>query len=155
MAPEALMPQGNSYQDLQDFRDMIVEGEDLFEESITIVRTTSQPATPGAMQGAPKPVTVQIPSTAVMVEMGVASKMFAVGVLSAGDVVIQIRERLQESNQNIGGSQVADKIIYAGNEYRMVSRPDCQPFGAGKSGDCPFYIVHLRRTNSTGDVVGE
>ena len=74
------MPQGNSYQDLQDFRDMIVEGEDLFEEALTIVRTTSQPTTPGAMQGAPKPVTVHTPSTAVILELGVASKMFAAGV---------------------------------------------------------------------------
>ena len=146
-----------SHADLEAFREMIVENEDLLEEPITIVRTSSQSATPDPMQGPAKPSTTNIPSTCCVVSMGVAAKMFAAGVLAAGDLVIEIRERLQESNLNVGGSQIADKIIYAGNEYVMVSRPDCQPFGAVKSStgdDAAFYVVHLRRSNAPSDVAG-
>ena len=133
---------------------MIVDGEDLFEEPITIIRASAQSATPGIMKGPQKATTSQISSTAAVVSMDVAAKMFASGVLSAGDLVLQIRERLLESTMNVGGSQIADKVIYAGNEYRLVSRPEPVSFGDAKSGIVPFYIVHLRRSNSTSDTAG-
>ena len=86
--------------------------------------------------------------------MAVAAKTLGPGVLSAGDLVLQIRERLLESNENVGGTQIADRVVFEGMEYRMVGRPDCQHFGAPASGICPFYIYHLRRTNATTDVAG-
>jgi len=149
-----MIPQGNTWQDLQNFRDAISEGEDTFEVPITIKRAVSQVIAPGAMLNQQATVWQSIPSSAVEVSMDVAAKFFASGVLSAGDLVLQISERLLESDANIGGTQLADRVIFEGMEYRMVGRPDCQHFGAVKSGICPFYLVHLRRTNSTSDVAG-
>ncbi len=140
--------------DMDDFSAMVAETEGSFGESITIKRWTSQSTTPGAFGTPAAPVFTNVASQAVIVEMNVASKLFAAGVLSAGDLVIQIRERLNEGSMNIGGSQAADRIIYKGMEYRMVQRPIPQGFGAALGPDVPFYIVHLRRTNSTSDTVG-
>lgn len=140
--------------DLGDFSEMVAETGTTFEEPITIKRWASQSLTPGAF-GTPVPaVFTTFPATAVIVEMGVAAKLLGAGVLSAGDLVIQIRDRLNEASTNIGGTQAADRVIYRGMEYAMVQRPIPQSFGAGLSPDVPFYIVHLRRTNPTTDTVG-
>lgn len=136
------------------FGEMVAEEQSTFEEPITIKRFVSQPATPGVYGTPQKPVFTSFEATAVVVELGVASKLFAAGVLSAGDIVLQMRDRLNESNENIGGSQMADRVIYRSMEYRMVQRPIPESFGGGLSGDVPFYTVHLRRTNSTSDAVG-
>lgn len=140
--------------DEDDFLTMAVETSGTFEEPITIKRWASQSTTPNPFGSAPEGVFATFPATAVIVEMNVAAKMFAAGVLSAGDLVIQIRDRLNEGSMNIGGAQAADRIIYRGMEYRMVQRPIPQSFGAVLGPDVPFFIVHLRRTNSTSDSVG-
>lgn len=136
------------------FGEMVAEEQSTFEEPITIKRFVSQPSTPGVYGTAQKPTFSSVAATAVVVEMGVASKLFAAGVLSAGDLVLQMRDRLNESNENIGGTQMADRVVYRGMEYRMVQRPIPESFGGGLSGDVPFYTVHLRRTNAATDTVG-
>lgn len=140
--------------DLSVFGDIAIEEQSTFEEPITIKRWVSVPATPGVYGTPQKATFTSFAATAVVVEMGVASKYFAVGVLSVGDLVIQIRDRLNESNENIGGAQGADRVIYRGMEYRLVQRPIPIAFGDGLSPDVPFYLVHLRRTNATTDTVG-
>lgn len=140
--------------DTSDFGEMIAEEQSTFEEPITIRRFASQPSTAGAFGTPQKPQFTDFAATAVVVEMNAAASMFAAGVLSAGDMVLQMRDRLNEGNENIGGTQLADRVVYRSMEYRMVQRPQPVSFGAGLSPDVPFYIVHLRRTNSTADTVG-
>lgn len=136
------------------FGEMVAEEQSTFEEPITIKRFVSQPSTPGVYGTAQKPTFTLVPATAVVVSLGVAAQLFAAGVLSAGDLVLQMRDKLNESNENIGGTQMADRVVYRGMEYRMVQRPIPESFGGGLSGDVPFYTVHLRRTNATTDTVG-
>lgn len=140
--------------DLSGIGEMVAEEESTFDDPITISRFTSQPSSPGAFGTPQKPQFTAFQATATLVEFGVAAKMFEAGVLVAGDIVLQIRDKLNEGNENIGGSQLADRIIFRGIEYRMVQRPEPVTFGGGLSGDTSFYIVHLRRTNSTSDTVG-
>lgn len=140
--------------DLSDFGEMIVEEQSTFEEPITIRRWTSQPSVPGAYNTTQSAVYTDFPATAVIVEMNVAAKMFAAGVFSAGDVVMQIRDRIGEGNGNVGGTSMPDRVIYRGMEYRLVQRQYPITFGSGLSGDAAFYITHLRRTNSASDTVG-
>lgn len=148
-----MMDQGLST-DLSDFGEMIAEEQSTFEEPITILRWVSQPSVPGAFE-TPQPASyAAFPATAVVVEMSAAAKMFAAGVLSAGDLVIQIRDQIYEGNGNIGGSAMPDRVLFRGMEYRLVQRQYPITFGSGLSGDVAFYITHLRRTNSISDVVG-
>lgn len=135
--------------DALQFGDSIVELESTFEEAITIKRWVSKSTTPGAFQTAQAASYTTFQASAVVVEMGVAANMFSAGVMSAGDLVLQMRERLNEANKNIGGTQQADRVIYRNMEYYMVQRP--QPIHLA---DDLFYIVHLRRTNSASDTVG-
>ncbi len=149
MIPQALGTDGSG------FGEMIAEEEGQFEEPITIRRFASQSATPSAF-GTPLPPSspTDYPATAVVVEMNVAAKLIAADVLQAGDLVLQMRDRLNEAAGNVGGSQLADRVIYRGMEYRMVQRPHPVTMGQGLSGEAQFYIVHLRRTNSTADTAG-
>ncbi len=140
--------------DRQTFGEMVAETRSQFEEPITIRRWTSTPTTPGAFGTPQKAQFTDFPATALVVMMDVAFKMFAAGVLSAGDLVLEMTDRLNEGNENVGGSQQADRIVYRGMEYRMVQRPIPAAFCAGLSPDVPFWTVHLRRTNSTADTVG-
>lgn len=140
--------------DSTNFGESIAECESTLEEPILIRRFSGQTTTPGAFGTTQKPTPTDIPSTAVVVEMGVAAKMFAAGILSVGDLVLQMRDRILEGNENIGGSVFADRVVYRGMEYRMVQRPIPESFGGGLSEDVPFWTVHLRRTNSTADQVG-
>lgn len=150
-----MIPQASASNDFTDFGEMVAECESEFAEPITIRRAAaSQPSTPGASGAAKKAVFTDFPATAVQVEMGVAQKMYAAGVLSAGDLILQMSDRLNEGNENTGGTQLADRVVYRGMEYRMVQRPQPVTMGAGLSPNAQFYIVHLRRTNSPSDVVG-
>lgn len=141
--------------DYPNFADMVGEGEGLFEEPIIIRKAAAvQPSTPGAFGTQQKLTFAEISATACVVEMSVAANMFAAGTLSAGDLVLEMRERLNEGNENLGGSQLADRVVYRGMEYRLVQRPIPAAFAPGRSPDAQFYVVHLRRTNATTDVVG-
>lgn len=140
--------------DLSGIGEMVAEEESTFDDPITIRRFVSQPPGPGAFGTPQKPQFTDFPATATLVSMSEAAKMFAAGVLSAGDLVFQIRDKLNEGNDNIGGSQLADRVVFRGMEYRMVQRPQPVTFGGGLSGDTSFYIVHLRRTNAGSDMVG-
>ncbi len=136
------------------FGESVAEEESSFGEPITIKRFSSRNASPGAF-GTPQAIQfTTFEAIAVVVSMVVASKMFAAGVLAAGDLVLQMRDYLNEGNDNIGGSQIADRVLYRGIEYRMVQRPIPEALGAGLGGDVPFWTVHLRRTNATTDTVG-
>lgn len=130
--------------------DVSVELETNFGEPITIRRFTSRPAQPGALMTAQKQQYTDTAATAILVSQNVASAMFAADAFQAGDIVLQMRDRLGEGNGNIGGSSGADRVIWRGAEYRMVQRTQPDSFGAGD----PFYTVLLRRTNATTDTVG-
>ena len=135
--------------DQEQFGQAMAELEKTFEEAITIKRFSSQPSTPSAFGTPQKIQFTSVAATAVVVSMGEAQSMFAEGVLQAGDLVLQMRDRLNESNENVGGSTPADRVVWRGMEYRMVQRPE--PIFL--DGDV-FYKVLLRRTNDTGDSVG-
>lgn len=136
--------------DVADFTEAVVEQETTFDEAITIKRFSSQPSTPGAFGTPQKIQYTTFAATAVVVEENVAASMFAAGVLQAGDLVLQMRERLTESNENIGGSTPGDHVLWRGSEYRQVQRPHAVTIG----GDS-FYIAHLRRANLASDVTGQ
>ena len=149
-----MMPQASGT-DFNNFAEMVGEVDSLFEEPITIRKAAvSQPSAPGAFQTPQKPTFTDIASSAVVVDMNAAAKMFAAGVLSAGDLVLEMRERLNEGSENIGGAVLADRVVYRGMEYRLVQRPRPVALGAGQSPNSQFYIVHLRRTNTNADTVG-
>lgn len=135
--------------DASIFGEAIAEMEHCFEEPVTIRRYVSQPSLPGAYITQQKATFTDFPASAVVVEMSVVSNLFAAGVLSAGDLVLQMRDRMNEGNQHIGGDQQADRLLYRGMEYNMVQRPYVITLG----GDT-FNIYLLRRTNSTADQTG-
>lgn len=135
--------------DASVFGEAIAEYEHSFEEPVTIRRFVSQPSTPGAFNTQQKATFEDFPATAVVVDMNAVASLFAAGVLSAGDLLLQMRDRMNEGNQNIGGTQQADRLVYRGMEYRLVQRPYTISLG----GDV-FNICHLRRTNSPDDQVG-
>lgn len=140
--------------DQAQFGEAIVEAEGLFEEAITIRRFSAQSSTPGAFGTNQKATFTDFAATAMMVEMGVAQKMISMGIMEAGDIFLQMRDRLNEGSANIGGAQIADRVVFRGMEYRMVQRPQPVAVGAGLGPDVPHFIVQLRRTNSTADTVG-
>lgn len=140
--------------DFGGIAEAVQEIENLFDDPITILRFASQPAQPGAFKTPQKPQFTSFPATATLVEMNVAAKYIAAGQLAAGDVVLEMRDRLNEGDENIGGTRVADRVIYRGMEYKLVQRPIPVELGAGLSPDSQFYVCHLRRTNSVSDVVG-
>lgn len=140
--------------DLVFLDESIAEMERTFDDPITIKRFSSQTSSPGVFQTPQVPTFTTFDATATLIEMNVASKYYASGILSAGDIVLEMRERLNEGDENIGGSNLADRVIFRGMEYRMVQRPDPVTFGGGLSGNVPFYRVLLRRTNSKSDTVG-
>lgn len=131
------------------FGEAIAEFEHSFEEPVTIRRYVSQPSLPGAFNTQQKATFTDFPATAMVVDMQAAQSMFAAGVLSAGDLVVQMRDRLSEGTENVGGTQQADRLIYRGMEYLMVQRPYTITLG----GDV-FNVIHLRRTNSQADQGG-
>lgn len=141
--------QGNPLDDQAMLSEGIVESQASFEEAITIKRFASQSKTTDALGHAPAPTYTTFPATAVVVEMGVDRHLYVAGVLSAGDLHLQMRERLRESDLNNGGSNPGDRVIYRGAEYRLIMRP--VPVVVG---DVAFYNTFLRRTNSTGDTAG-
>lgn len=145
----SVFEQNEGGEDQEQFSQAIIELERTFEEPIIIRRWLSQSATPNEFKQAPPPVYSDTPSTAVMVSLGLSKALLAAGVLSAGDVHLQIRERLSESNETIGGSQAGDHVIFRGSEYRLIQRPE-----PAYLGDVLFYNTYLRRTNSTTDTVG-
>lgn len=134
--------------------DQMVEGiaelERTLEEPITIKRFASQIATPGAFGTQQKLAYTDFPATAVVVSQGVAAEMFKAGVMSAGDIVLQIRELLRETDENIGGSYAGDLVVWRGYEYRMVQRGDSADLNASPT----FYTYLMRRTNAKTDVGG-
>lgn len=132
------------------FEDGIVEEESSFEEPITIRRFLSRPSTPGVFQTAQNPQFTDFQATAAVVSQQVAAELFKAGILQVGDLVLQMRDRLNEGSMNIGGTQLADRVVWRGAEYRMVQRTE--PVRVG--GDDVFYHALLRRTNSTADTVG-
>lgn len=140
--------------DFDQLADALQEAESLLEEPITILRFASQPAAPGVFGTPQKPVFTNFPATAVKVSMEQAAKVAAAGQLSAGDIVLEMRDRLNEGNENVGGAQLADRVLYRGMEYRMVQRTEPVELGAGLGPNAQFYLVHLRRTNATADAVG-
>lgn len=140
--------------DTQDFGEMVAEVRSQFEEPITIRRFASQTTAPGAFLTQLPSTFTDVSATALVVSMDVAAQHFAAGSFSAGDLVLEMTDQLNEGSNNIGGAVVADRVIYRGMEYRMVQRPIPISLGAGLSPDVPFWIVHLRRTNSTADTVG-
>lgn len=131
------------------FGEMIVEQENQIEDPITIRRFTSQDTTPGVFKTAQKAAYTDFPSSALVVTLDVAKSMFAEGIMSAGDLVLEMRDRLSEASGNIGGTAGGDRVIWRGAEYRMVQRP--QPINLG--GDV-FFVTLLRRTNAQTDTVG-
>lgn len=148
-----MIPQGLGT-DSAAFGEMVAEEEGIFDEPITIRRLGAIPSAAGAFQTPQRPTPTDSPATAVVVEMGVAAKYIAADVLQAGDLILQMRDKLNESSGNIGGTQTGDRVVYRGMEYRMVQRPQPVTLGQGLSGDVAFYIVHLRRTNAQTDTVG-
>ncbi len=101
--------------DLSGIGEMVAEEESTFDDPITIRRFTSRPSDPGAFGTPQAPQFTAFPATATLVEFGVASKMFAAGVLAAGDIVLQMRDKLNEGTDNVGGSQLADRVIFRGS----------------------------------------
>ncbi len=132
------------------FAESIVEQESSFDEPITIQRYSSRPTSPGVFKTAQAPQFTAFAATATLVSEDVAITFMKAGKMSAGDIVLQMRERLNEGSMNIGGTVLADRVIWRGAEYRMVQRPE--PVRVG--GDDPFFHVVLRRTNAASDTVG-
>lgn len=135
--------------DASIFGEAIAELEHTFEEPVTIRRFVSQPSLPGAFNTQQKATFTDFPATAVVVDMNAVANLFAAGVLSAGDLMLQMRDRMNEGDQHLGGTQQADRLVYRGMEYRMVQRPYTISYG----GDT-HNVYHLRRTNSTADQKG-
>jgi hypothetical protein len=127
----------------------IIENERVLEEAITIKLFSNQSSAPGAFGTQKKITFTDFPATAVLVDLGIAASMFKEGVLTAGDIVLHMRERLTESNEHIGGNHPGDRVIWRGSEYRLVQRPIPVLLN-----DVMFYDVLLRRTNSQQDVTG-
>lgn len=142
--------QGSPVDDQTDFVEGIVEQEASFEEPITIKRFSGQSSTPDAFGQKPVPTYASYDATAVLVELGIKNSLLVAGVLSAGDIHLQMRERLAESDENAGGSNPGDRLIFRGAEYRLIMRP--VPVVVGN--DVVFYNTYLRRTNSNADQGG-
>jgi len=145
----AVFDQGGTGDDQVQFAEGIVEQESSLEEPVTIKQFVSQSATPDAFGQNVQPTYASFPATAVMVDLSVHSGLLAAGVLSAGDLHLQIRERLHESDEDAGGSHPGDRLIFRGAEYRLVMRP--VPVVVG---DVTFYNTFLRRTNENSDTAG-
>lgn len=141
--------QGGTGDDVTMFAEGIVENEHDLEEAITIRKAAAASSTPDALGQAPGVTFTDFPATAVMISLGTSGSLLIAGVLSAGDIHLQIRERLNESNENAGGSQPGDHVIFRGSEYRIVQRPE--PVVVG---DVTFYNTFLRRINGAGDTAG-
>ncbi len=146
----AVFDQGSPVDDQSMFVEGIAESESSFEEPITIKRFVSQDASPNALGQAPVPIYATFPATAVLAEMGVKDNVQAGGVLSAGDIKLEMRERLSESDENASGSNPGDRVIFRGAEYRLVMRP--VPVVVGNA--VAFYNTFLRRANLNSDQAG-
>lgn len=149
----AVFDQGGDGMDQTSFAEGIVENELSLEENITIKRFVSQSSTPNAFGQKPTPIYALYQATAVLVELGVKSDLFVAGVLSAGDIQLQMRERLRESDESAGGSHPGDRLVYRGAEYSLVQRPVPVSVGAGQ-GAVVFYNTFLRRVNSNSETAG-
>lgn len=135
--------------DQEEIEAAFVEVANDFEEPITIRYWSGITNTPNEF-GGPRPATYKdVDSTAVLVELGIKTGLLAGGVLTAGDIHLQIRERLNESNETVGGSQAGDHLIFRGAEYRLIQRPEPVYIG-----DVLFYNTFLRRANLKSDQVG-
>lgn len=142
--------QNDSALDQALFSEGLAEQERALEEPITIRRFVSQSNTPSEFLQAPVSTYLNVPSTAVLVSLGVQSSLTLAGVLSAGDIHLQMRERLHESSENLGGgAHPGDLVIFRGAEYRLIQRPE--PIVVG---DVVFYNAFMRRTNSQTDMTG-
>ena len=143
-----MMEQGDGSEN-EVLREGVFEIESEFAEPITIKKFSGTFTTPAEPGQAPDPIYTSSISRAVMVTLGQTSSLMEAGVLTAGDITLQMRDRLHEADANIGGSQPGDRVIWRGAEYRLVQRPE--PIYIG--GDT-FYNVFLRRVNPNTDTAG-
>lgn len=142
--------QNDSALDQALFSEGLAEQERALEEPVTIRRFVSQSNTPNEYGQAPVPVYQNLPSTAVLVALGVQPSGLFAGVLTAGDIHLQMRTRLHEASENLGGgTHPGDLLIFRGAEYRLIQRPE--PIVVG---GVVFYNVFMRRTNSQADTTG-
>jgi len=143
-----MMEQGDGTEN-EEFREGAFEIESEFAEPITIKRFSGTFTTPAEPGQAPDPIYASYSARAVMVTLSQTASLMEAGVLTAGDITLQMRDRLHESDANIGGSHPGDRVIWRGAEYRMVQRPEPVYIG----GDT-FWNVYLRRVNPNTDVAG-
>jgi len=131
-------------------RDAFFEIASEFEEPITIRRFLSQSTAPTESGQAPQPIFQNYSAMATLVSLGTTSSLVEAGILSAGDVTLQMRDKLREANENIGGTHPGDRVIFRGMEFRLVMRQE-PVYVAGDT----FWTTFLRRINPTSDVAGK
>lgn len=134
-------------QDLTQMLESDLDMEQQYGEAITIKKFVSLSGTPTAGGLAPDPVYTDFKSVAFLLDLGIGAMAQANDAMVAGDIHLNMREQLNESDIGNNGTHPGDRLVYRGSLYRLVQRPIPVSVGA-----VLFYETWLRRVNPRTDV---